>query len=294
MPNENYNHNYATFGAPLIKQYRVLIRVYNGNSCTKDYYQDIDVHASPDITFPALNPVCEEIPAYQLNMPVNTNPALTGTGVFSGAGVIASGEFNPEIAGPGLHQIFYSFNGANGCEDTASQNIIVYPTPELNYPASFNILEGDAVPLSPNIIPNTTAIYTWSPASYLDDASSSSPVCNPSDDITYTVSVISTNGCSNAQTVIVKVVKDFIVPNTFTPNGDGINDYWVIDNLYLYPTHHVQVFNRYGQVVFESKNYTEFWDGKYKGKPLPAGTYYYIIDLDGQRTTKKGYVTIIK
>jgi gliding motility-associated-like protein len=294
LPNEVYNYNYATFGSPLIKQYRVLMRVYNGNSCTKDYYLDIDVHAAPEIVFPAISPVCEEIPAYNLTMPINSNPALTGTGVFTGSGVSANGLFNPDLAGSGPHNILYTFTGSNGCVDTASQQIEVYPTPVLDYPSTFNILEGDAIPLSPNILPVNSANYNWTPADYLDNATSLAPICNPTDDVTYTVSATSNNGCKNQEIVIVKVVKDFIVPNTFTPNGDGINDYWVIENLSLYPNHQIQVFNRYGQVVFESKNYSEFWDGKYKGKSIPAGTYYYIIDLDGQRTTKKGYVTIIK
>lgn len=294
LPNENYTHNYVTFGSPLIKQYRVLIRVYNGNSCTKDYYQDIEVHAAPDILFPALNAVCEEVSPFNLVAPLNTNPALNGTGIFTGIGLSASGVFNPELAGSGLHTVLYTFTGINGCEDTASQQIEVYPTPELDYPSTFNILEGDAIPLSPNVMPVNSAAYNWTPADYLDNTTVLVPLCKPREDVTYTVSALSANGCKNQDVIIVKVVKDFIVPNTFTPNADGINDYWAIDNLILYPKQHIQVFNRYGQVVFESKNYTEFWDGKYKGKPLPAGTYYYVIDLDGQRTTKKGYVTIIK
>ena len=94
--------------------------------------------------------------------------------------------------------------------------------------------------------------------------------------------------------LFIKVIRDFIVPNTFTPNGDGINDKWEIDNLSLYPNHRVQVFDRYGQILYDSKNYTGAWDGTFKGKPLAAGTYYYIIDLNGARDTKKGYVTIIR
>ena len=293
LPNENYNHNYATFGSPLIKQYRVLVRVYNGNSCTKDYYQDIDVHAAPDINFPALNAACQEVPVFTLTMPINNNPALIGIGLFSGTGVTSAGVFNPEIAGSGIHHILYTFTGTNGCEDTASQQIEVYPTPILNFPPSFNILEGDAVQLTPNVLPANPANYSWTPADYLDAANLLTPICKPTQDITYTVSAISANGCKNEDLIIVKVVKDFIVPNTFTPNNDGINDKWIIENLSLYPKFQIQVFDRYGQIVFESKNYSN-WDGKFKGKPLPAGTYYYIIDLDGQRTTKKGYVTIVR
>jgi gliding motility-associated-like protein len=94
--------------------------------------------------------------------------------------------------------------------------------------------------------------------------------------------------------LLVKVVKDFIVPNTFTPNGDGVNDKWLIENISLYPNTRVEVFNRYGQILYDSKHYSGDWDGTYKGKALPSGTYYYIIDLNGARVTKKGYVTIVR
>ena len=74
----------------------------------------------------------------------------------------------------------------------------------------------------------------------------------------------------------------------------SINDKWEIEFLSMYPNHRIQIFNRYGQVIIDTKNYSTPWDGTNKGKPLPSGTYYYIIDLDGLRATKKGYVTIIR
>ena len=108
----------------------------------------------------------------------------------------------------------------------------------------------------------------------------------PHTDVMYTVRAMSDKGCIASDQVFVKVVKDFKVPNTFTPNGDGINDKWLIENLAIYPTHRIEVFNRYGQVVFESKDYTAAWDGTYKGKELPAGTYYYVIELGTSRKPK--------
>ena len=114
------------------------------------------------------------------------------------------------------------------------------------------------------------------------------------DDIEYTLNIIYADGCKNEDVIFIKVVKDFIVPNTFSPNGDGINDLWKIENLIYYPNHRLEIFNRNGQKLFESTNYNGEWDGTLKGKSLPSGTYYYIIDLDGARAPKKGYVTIIR
>ncbi len=84
------------------------------------------------------------------------------------------------------------------------------------------------------------------------------------------------------------------MPNTFTPNNDGINDTWIIQNLADYPNVRVQVFNRYGQTVFESKGYTKPWDGTMNGKSLPFGTYYYVIEPGNGRKPVTGYVVLIK
>jgi gliding motility-associated-like protein len=84
----------------------------------------------------------------------------------------------------------------------------------------------------------------------------------------------------------------------FTPNGDGINDRWVIPHAVEYGDKiEVQVFNRWGERIFYSKGYggSNEWDGTFKGKPLPIGTYYYIITLnDGKTEPFTGTVTIIR
>jgi gliding motility-associated-like protein len=83
-----------------------------------------------------------------------------------------------------------------------------------------------------------------------------------------------------------------------TPNGDGVNDTWVIYNIEQYPASTVRVFNRWGSEVFFAKNYQNNWDGYYKNssQSLPDGSsYYYQIDLDGNGTTdKEGWLYITR
>lgn len=85
-----------------------------------------------------------------------------------------------------------------------------------------------------------------------------------------------------------------IPPNTFTPNGDGINDTWTIANLINYPGCQVYIYNRAGTLVMESKGYNKAWDGTYQGKTLPVGVYYYIIDLKNGTRSVSGNVTILR
>ena len=84
------------------------------------------------------------------------------------------------------------------------------------------------------------------------------------------------------------------IPNAFTPNGDGINDVWHIDALVYFPDCKLSVFNRYGSIVFQSHGYPQPWDGTENGKPLPVGTYYYIISLKGDNKPLSGSLTIIR
>jgi len=84
------------------------------------------------------------------------------------------------------------------------------------------------------------------------------------------------------------------IPNTFTPNGDGVNDLWDITALQAYPGCTIAIYNRSGSLVYNSINYPKPWDGTYNGKKLPVGTYYYVIDLKNGKKPLAGSVTIIR
>jgi gliding motility-associated-like protein len=102
--------------------------------------------------------------------------------------------------------------------------------------------------------------------------------------------------CSVTDTTHVDVIdKECIsLVNTFTPNSDGINDTWIISNSQLYPNSVMQIFNKWGNLVFESKGYPEPWDGTYEGEILPSGPYYFIYDLGTDTEVYTGTITIVK
>ena len=84
------------------------------------------------------------------------------------------------------------------------------------------------------------------------------------------------------------------IPSAFTPDGDGVNDTWKIRSLNEFTSCKVEIFNQWGSLVFKSTGYNTPWDGKYNGDAVPAGAYYYIIDLENNSTKYTGTVTIIK
>jgi gliding motility-associated-like protein len=124
--------------------------------------------------------------------------------------------------------------------------------------------------------------------------------CDPSG--IYTIELIAWQydpSCADTFSLSVTAVDRLIVPTAFTPDGDGVNDFWELPNIdVIYPENSVVVFNRWGSVVYESekgKYALNPWKGDYKGKPLPVGTYYFIIRVDeNEEHDLKGSVTVVK
>ncbi|MEA3497407.1 MAG: gliding motility-associated C-terminal domain-containing protein [Bacteroidota bacterium] len=114
---------------------------------------------------------------------------------------------------------------------------------------------------------------------------------------TYSFTVKDFMGCTLTKNIIVgeNAGECINIPTAFTPNGDGINDTWVIRNVHYYPNCIVKIFNKWGNLVFESdKGYPKEWDGNFNGSPLPAGTYFYIFNSEKKLKPNNGLITIVK
>jgi gliding motility-associated-like protein len=103
--------------------------------------------------------------------------------------------------------------------------------------------------------------------------------------------VMGNEGCKDTLILIISEDTDVTANPLLSPNGDGINDVWLIDGLSNYPQCKVNVLNRWGQVLFSSVGYSTPWDGTYNGTLLPVSDYFYIIDF-GDGTVNKGTITI--
>jgi len=189
---------------------------------------------------------------------------------------------------------FYTVNNF-GCKSaTLVKPITVHPYPIANAGPNRKVLEGGNLTIEASAT-GTNLQYVWTPPQYLNNTTLIKPKCiEPKFDILYTLSVTGIGGCTLTDDMFVDVLKIPRIPNTFSPNGDGINDAWVIQYLDEYTSNHVQVFTRAGQLVFESRGLYKAWNGTYKGKPLPMDTYYYIIEPGSGRDPVSGYVTILR
>jgi gliding motility-associated-like protein len=194
------------------------------------------------------------------------------------------------------YQVTLKIQDSYGCTNvSAPKSFIVYPYPIISAGNDTVLLEGGQIVLNATASGNDLR-YLWEPPLSL----SSTTILNPmvsglTDDITYNLTVVARGGCTKTDKVEVTLLKSPQVPNTFSPNNDGVNDNWVIQYLDSYPNCHIQVFNRQGQLVYESNQYIPpGWNGSYRGKSLPFGTYYYIIEPGSGRKPITGYVTLIK
>ncbi len=112
----------------------------------------------------------------------------------------------------------------------------------------------------------------------------------------YTIGITDIMGCQNSTSFFVDIdpVQCLRIPSAFTPNADGMNDTWILGNIELYPDANVQVMSIWGERVFNSTPYPAPWDGNFHGDPLPAHTYYYVIDLRNGTAPHSGPVTIVR
>jgi gliding motility-associated-like protein len=137
--------------------------------------------------------------------------------------------------------------------------------------------------------------YFWTPSDYLDDPTKLNPIASPIENITYTLNVTSNLGCSSSSDdIFVKVYPKVLIPNTFTPNGDNVNDTWNIPAASAFLNPIVKVTNRYGQLVYQSTGVFKPWDGKMNGKDLPPAVYYYSIYLNEDFQTYTGWVMLMR
>lgn len=156
-----------------------------------------------------------------------------------------------------------------------------------------SISKGEKVTLAAN----GGSVYYWSNADGIL-GTQSNPVLEvrPMKTTTYTVTATNESGCQTTESFTIEVKEDYIAvkaENFITPNGDGVNDNWVVTNVDAYPEHTLTIVDRSGKVLYKTRNYRNEWDGTANGLPLSAGTYYYIFDFEGKNAIK-GFITIVK
>lgn len=184
------------------------------------------------------------------------------------------------------------------CTGKDSMTIHVVPPFQITSvtPSDTVIDYGDAIQLNAT---GDAIAWVWLPVDFLDDPNLQSPVSSPNKSIQYEVVGLDKYGCRDTGKVNIQVQfqPNFFIPTAFSPNGDGHNDMFRIENLQYEKLLTFKVFNRLGQLVFSTKNNINGWDGTFNGKPAPSDTYFYLIEVvlpDGEHQKFKGDITLVR
>lgn len=188
----------------------------------------------------------------------------------------------------------YIVNSFNCKSTTATKNITIHPYPVVDAGPDRVVLEGGFITINATATGALGLTYKWTPSLGLKADTVLTPIASPANDTRYLLTVTSNKGCADTSSMFVKVLFKPVIPNTFTPNGDGYNDKWDILYIDSYPGALIEVYSHMGQLVFQSKGYNKPWDGTMNGKTLPAGTYYFVVDPKNGRAKIAGYVTILR
>jgi gliding motility-associated-like protein len=255
------------------------------------------------------------IPTTTLVAITNTPSACIGNSVvLSGTNSIGANTYNwfllPDLINPvstnSLFTIPFVTNTSSyvlqvvstvtTCIDTRTVVVSALPFPIVNAGPSFTIPLFSTVTIGGNPTSPTALSYTWMPPFTLDNSNTPNPTASNTVNTIYTVTVQDANGCIATSTVGVDIYPEIDIPNGFSPNNDGKNDVWIIDNIEQFVDCTVEVYNRWGEQLFFNRGYTKKFDGKYNGKDLPVGTYYYVVNLNHPVYTKPytGPLTIFR
>jgi gliding motility-associated-like protein len=180
------------------------------------------------------------------------------------------------------------------CRDTAYVVVNVGAGVKVNAGPDKSILKGETTTLNGTVnVSNIT--YNWTPTSYMTDMTSLTPQVSPPTDIDYILSTTTDGACSiGSDTVHVFVFPDIYIPNAFTPNRDGHNDTWRIPALKAIPVFELSVFNRWGQLVYHTKNNDIVWNGQFQGIDQPSGGYAYMLNIGNGKRILKGVVMLLR
>lgn len=169
---------------------------------------------------------------------------------------------------------------AGGCQGTDSITITRYPVPELSItPASVQLFSGQSVQLEAT----GADYYEWFPKKWLSHAGIANPVASPQEPIEYTVVGYNQYGCNDTAHTRIDIEETLHLPNAFSPNGDGLNDFFAVKNMGYQGVVSFKIYNRWGHMIFETLNAAQGWDGHIKGRPAEQGVYFYDIRIASRK-----------
>ena len=267
----------------------VQVTGYNFNNCPS-------LPVSIDLNIFNLTPIIDPAGPFCSNDEFSTLSATPVGGVFSGTGMVGN-DFYPAFADTLDNYVIYTYT-QSGCTFDDTIDIIVYEQPQLlpitPYNEFFELCDGDSIPSVYSVVSTLSGGYNeWTLLNNTVQSPTFSTAWNTFG--MFNLSVVNyVNGCpSPQQETVITIVQCpnllYYVPNSFTPDGDEHNNVfkWVFTSGFDPYNFSVIIFNRWGEMIYESYDSNDYWDGTYNNNPCPAGAYTYRLQFKDKKTDGK-------
>jgi len=286
---------------------------YNGDTTTALYTKDTGklwVRYAKECqwytdTFTVIHTILPEIPAYLVACPGQAALTVTPRETHRYSYILQqqdgptrrTADTDSALTFHGLPSGSYTLQVRSGsCDTTVTITIQDLPVPDVRIaPYDITLPYGSSVTLQAS----GAELYTWWPARYLDTAMGASVTATPQESVQYMLTGINAYGCRDTAyaNITVDHHMQLWLPNAFTPNGDGLNDIFRIENVTWQQLLSWSIYNRYGTEVFSAGSIHDGWDGNHKNRPCDAGVYYYMLqyyNTDRTIQTLKGEVHLLR
>ncbi len=289
---KNAQHRYAVSG-----NYTIRLTVKNSAGCIDTTETIVQIKAVPIANF-IVESSC-----------VNTVVQLQNTTSYSGNNVLSySWDFSNGYTANGITPSYQYSTAGNyiiklsvkspecPADSSIIRKIVTIQKPQANKSVTINAVTNQQTVIHTI---NKGVNYYWQPANYLNSTSSANPIFTGSQNTQYFVAVKNQAGCVNNDTVNVKVFKEAAiwVPTAFTPNNDGLNDHIYPILIGIKELTYFRIWNRWGQLIFETTTQAAGWNGKFNGELQPSSNFVWMvvaITADGRQLSQKGNVILIR
>ncbi len=279
-------HTYNNSG-----NFTVSLKVYyDNNICSDISGQTLNVARMVDLTISVNG---RETTDTNFNLCAGTTATLS-VQADPGEIIWSTGSTQPEITVQTAGTYKVTSGEGTGCENSNELTATEVSLPQVTASADQQVIQPGQ---STRLHAEGAQTYTWVPGESLNNPNSADPLASPTINTDYTVTGIDGNGCSGTAEITIQVEEiprlTVLAAPVFTPNGDMINDIWVIQNIDEFQNCSIKIFNRQGLTMYESEPYNNDWDGTYNGTEAPEGAYYYVLSCDnGQQYT--GHFTLLR
>ncbi len=285
-------HSYLNYG-----NYNVQLQVTSAHGCAAaPVSKPIVIETKPVAAFDVQFPCLDKITLFSSSSSNTFGNIISHAWNFGDGG--SSGLVSPthQYTTAGNYNISLTVATQNGCNSTLVKPVEVVMPFAYAGPDTI-VVYGQPYQLQG--IGSGSGTYSWTPASGLSNAAISNPVARLSKDERFFLTTTSAGGCVATDDVFIKVVTDFdvYVPTAFTPNGNSNNDILIPYPVGIKQLNYFKVFNRYGQLIYSTKQFGTGWDGKINGKLQPLGSYVWIlqaVNVLGQIINKSGTTILLK